>query len=561
MDNRNVFVAIALSMSVLLFWGAFFETPKKPIDPKNNQKVEQKSEAGSIAPTINQPTIIKNISREDSIKKDKRVKIENNSIVGSINLKGAQIDDISFKNHKQKVEGDKNIIFLNPSETENGFYIETGWTSVGNKIKIPTKESIWSVKGNNILSGNSPIVLQWNNGEGIVFEKKIELDNKYLFRITQQVRNNSNSSIDLYPYAQMTRNKIPDDIQNFYIQHEGFIGVFDDELKEDDYDDIKEKKIVRESNEGWLGITDKYWMTAFVPEKGKNFKSTFLYDNGYKANYIINEPTTINKSSTGINQLRLFVSAKEVETIDGYAADQNINKFDLVIDWGWFYFFTKPLFFVIDYLFKISGNFGYAIVLLTIAIRLIFYPLANFSFKSMAKMKAVQPEMMRLKELHKDDKVKLQQEMMALYRKEKINPASGCLPVLIQIPFFFAIYKMLFISLEMRHQPFFGWIKDLSAADPTTIFNLFGLIPWDPPSFMIIGIWPILMGASMWVQQKLNPAPADPIQAKIFAFFPLFLTIILASFPSGLVVYWTVNNILTIAQQYVIVKQTTVKTN
>jgi len=561
MDNKNVFVAIALSMSVLLFWGAFFETPKKPIDPKNNQKVEQKSEAGSIAPTINQPTIVKNISREDSIKKDKRIKIENNSIVGSINLKGAQIDDISFKNHKQKVEGDKNIIFLNPAETENGFYIETGWTSVGNKIKIPTKESVWSVKGNNILSENSPIVLQWNNGEGIVFEKKIELDNKYLFRITQQVRNNSNSSIDLYPYAQMTRNKIPDDIQNFYIQHEGFIGVFDDELKEDDYDDIKEKKIVRESNEGWLGITDKYWMTAFVPEKGKNFKSTFLYDNGYKANYIINEPTTINKSSTGINQLRLFVSAKEVETIDGYAADQNINKFDLVIDWGWFYFFTKPLFFVIDYLFKISGNFGYAIVLLTIAIRLIFYPLANFSFKSMAKMKAVQPEMMRLKELHKDDKVKLQQEMMALYRKEKINPASGCLPVLIQIPFFFAIYKMLFISLEMRHQPFFGWIKDLSAADPTTIFNLFGLIPWDPPSFMIIGIWPILMGASMWVQQKLNPAPADPIQAKIFAFFPLFLTIILASFPSGLVVYWTVNNILTIAQQYVIVKQTTVKTN
>ncbi len=561
MDNRNVFVAIALSMSVLLFWGAFFETPKKPINPKDNQKVEQKSETGSIAPTINQPTIVKNISREDSIKKDKRVKIENNSIIGSINLKGAQIDDISFKNHKQKVEGDKNIIFLNPAEIENGFYIETGWTSVGNKIKIPTKESTWSVKGNNILSDNSPVVLQWNNEEGIIFEKKIELDNKYLFRITQQVKNNSNSTIDLYPYAQMTRNKIPDDIQNFYIQHEGFIGVFDDELKEDDYDDIKEKKIVRESNEGWLGITDKYWMTAFVPEKGKNFKSTFLYDNGYKANYIINNPTTINKSSTGVNKLRLFVSAKEVETIDGYAADQKINKFDLVIDWGWFYFFTKPLFFVIDYLFKISGNFGYAIVLLTVAIRLIFFPLANFSFRSMAKMKAVQPEMMRLKELHKDDKVKLQQEMMALYRKEKINPASGCLPVLIQIPFFFAIYKMLFISLEMRHQPFFGWIKDLSAADPTTIFNLFGLIPWDPPSFMIIGIWPILMGASMWVQQKLNPAPADPIQAKIFAFFPLFLTIILASFPSGLVVYWTVNNILTIAQQYVIVKQTTVKTN
>ena len=561
MDNRNVFVAIALSMSVLLFWGAFFETPKKLIEQKNGQKVEQKSEQSSITPTIDQPTVIKNISREDSLSKSKRVKIENSSIIGSINLKGAQIDDISFKNHKQEVEGNENIIFLNPAETENGFYIETGWTSIGNKIKIPTKESVWSVKGSDILSNSSPVVLQWNNGEGVLFEKKIELDEKYLFKISQQVRNNSNSSIDLYPYAQMTRNKIPDDIQNFYIQHEGFIGVFDDELKEDDYDDIKEKKIVRESNEGWLGITDKYWMTAFVPEKGKNFKSTFLYDNGFKANYIINKPTTINKSSTGINELRLFVSAKEVETIDGYAADQNINKFDLVIDWGWFYFFTKPLFFVIDYLFKFSGNFGIAIVLITIAIRALFFPLANFSFRSMAKMKAVTPEMQRLKELHKDDKVKLQQEMMALYRKEKINPASGCLPVLIQIPFFFAIYKMLFISLEMRHQPFFGWIKDLSAADPTSIFNLFGLIPWDPPSFMIIGIWPILMGASMWVQQKLNPAPADPIQAKIFAFFPLFLTIILASFPSGLVVYWTVNNILTIAQQYVIVKQTTVKTN
>ena len=559
--DRNVFVAIALSMSVLLFWGAFFETPKKSSEQQANPNVERKSKENSIAPTINQPQIIKKITRDESINTSKRVKIENNSVIGSINLKGALIDDISFKKHKQKVEDGKNIIFLNPSDTENGFYIETGWTSIGNKIKVPKKDSVWTVKGNKTLSDSSPIVLEWNNKEGVTFEKRIELDNKYLFKISQKVKNNSSSSINLFPYAQMTRNKIPDDIQNFYIQHEGFIGVFDDELKEDDYDDVKKKKIVRESTEGWLGITDKYWMTAFVPESGKNFKSTFLYEDGYKANYIINKPTTINKSSNGINELRLFVAAKEVETIDGYAAEQNINKFDLVIDWGWFYFFTKPLFFVIDYLFKISGNFGTAIVLLTIAIRLIFFPLANFSFRSMAKMKAVQPEMMRLKELHKDDKVKLQQEMMALYRKEKINPASGCLPVLIQIPFFFAIYKMLFISLEMRHQPFFGWIKDLSAQDPTSLFNLFGLIPWDPPGFMIIGIWPILMGASMWVQQKLNPAPADPIQAKIFAFFPLFLTIILASFPSGLVVYWTINNILTIAQQYVIVKKTTVKTN
>jgi YidC/Oxa1 family membrane protein insertase len=561
MDNRNVFVAIALSMSVLLFWGAFFETPRKTAEQNNTQQVEKNNNKSSIAPTINQPIIIKKVTREEAINKNKRIKIENDNIIGSLSLEGALIDDISFKKHKQKVVDGENTVFLYPQETENGFFIETGWTSIGNKIKVPSNNSVWTVKGNNTLTEKSPVIIQWDNKEGIVFEKKIELDDKYLFKISQQIKNNTNSSIELFPYAQMTRNKIPDDIQNFYIQHEGFIGVFDEELKEDDYDDVKEKKIVRESNEGWLGITDKYWMTAFVPEAGKNFKSTFLYDGGFKANYIINKPTVINQSSTGINELRLFVAAKEVETIDSYAENQNIKKFDLVIDWGWFYFFTKPLFFVIDYLFKISGNFGTAIVLLTIALRLIFFPLANFSFKSMAKMKAVQPEMMRLKELHKDDKVKLQQEMMALYRKEKINPASGCLPVLIQIPFFFAIYKMLFISLEMRHQPFFGWIKDLSAADPTTIFNLFGLIPWDPPSFMIIGIWPILMGASMWVQQKLNPAPADPVQAKIFAFFPLFLTIILASFPSGLVVYWTVNNILTIAQQWVINKKTTVKTN
>ena len=560
MDNKNVFIAIALSMSVLLFWAAFFETPK-PINNNSTQQEQKKNNENIITPNINESPKANKISRADSIKSSSRIKIENESIVGSMSLEGGLIDDISFKKHKQNLENNLNVEFFNPAQTENGFYVETGWTSIGNKIKVPTKKSTWKVNGNKILSNNNPIILEWNNKGGIIFKKKIELDNKYLFKITQEVQNNTNQSIDLYPYAQITRNKIPDDIQNFYISHEGFIGVFDEELKEDDYDDVEENKIVREANEGWLGITDKYWVTAVVPKQGESFKSTFLYRESFKANYILNNPTTIGPSSKNSNDVRLFVAAKEVDAIDSYAANENIEKFDLVIDWGWFYFFTKPLFFIIDYLFKYSGNFGIAIVIITIGIRLIFFPLANYSFRSMAKMKAVQPEMMRLKELHKEDKTKLQQEMMALYRKEKINPASGCLPVLIQIPFFFAIYKMLFISLEMRHQPFFGWIKDLSDKDPTSLFNLFGLIPWDPPSFLIIGIWPILMGASMWVQQKLNPAPADPIQAKIFAFFPLFLTIILASFPSGLVVYWTINNILTIAQQWVIMKQTKVKTN
>ena len=453
MDNRNVFVAIALSMSVLLFWAAFFETPR-PVEKDQIQNQDKVKTENSITPNINEIIKLKEISREEAIKKSKRISIENENVIGSLSLSGGLIDDISFKKHKQDLKNNENVQFLNPSEIENGFFVETGWTSINNKIKVPSRDSLWSVKGNNVLKNNQPVTLEWNNGEGILFKKKIDLDEKYLFKITQIIQNNTNQTVELYPYAQITRNKIPDDIQNFYISHEGFIGVFDEELKEDDYDDIKEKKIVREANEGWLGITDKYWMTAVVPKEGANFKSTFLYKNGFKANYILNEPTVINPASSNTNDVKLFVAAKEVDTIDTYALNENINKFDLVIDWGWFYFFTKPLFFVIDYLFKYSGNFGIAIVIITIGIRLIFFPLANYSFRSMAKMKAVQPEMMRLKELHKEDKVKLQQEMMSLYRKEKINPASGCLPILIQIPFFFAIYKMLFISLEMRHQPF-----------------------------------------------------------------------------------------------------------
>ena len=563
MDNKNVFIAIALSMSVLLFWGAFFETPRQINENQSQNKNEiiKKNEQSEITPNILPEKIITEISRKDALTKVDRIIVENEKVTGSISLQGAIFDDLSFKNYKTTLDSEENVIFLNPKETQDGYYIESGWTSVGNKIAVPNLDTIWKVKGNRVLSNNSDVTLEWDNGRGLTFTKTISLDEKYLFKIKQKVKNNTSSEVNLYPYAQITRNKKPDDVMGFYILHEGFIGVFDGELKEDDYDDVKDKKIVRNSDNGWLGITDKYWVTAIVPPEDQNFKSSFLYKDNFRANYILNSPVSISSKTSSENEVRLFVAAKEVETVDGYAESENIDKFDLTIDWGWFYFFTKPLFFVIDYLFKFSGNFGIAIVLITLAIRIIFFPLANYSFRSMAKMKAVQPEMVRLKELHKDDKVKLQQEMMALYRKEKINPASGCLPILIQIPFFFAIYKMLFISLEMRHQPFFGWIQDLSAKDPTTIFNLFGLIPWDPPGFLIIGIWPILMGLTMYLQQKLNPAPADPIQAKIFAFFPLFLTVILAPFPSGLVVYWTVNNILTIAQQWVIMRQTKVKTN
>ena len=560
MDFRNVLLAIVLSTAVLIGWATFFEAPI--VEQQTNEKQTTKSEDLS-SPSIDEgeKQIKSEITRNDVINNTNRIKVENDNIKGSISLQGAIIDDIIFKNYNKTLNNEDKVIFLNPKNSSEEYFIETGWASSGSeKIKLPLSDTIWKVKGNSTLTPNRPVTIEWDNGDGLIFTKKIVLDNKFLFKITQSIKNNSNKSFQFYPYAQITRGSIPEGMQ-IYILHEGFLGVFGEELVEEDYDDIEKEKFTINSSKGWLGITDKYWLTAIVPEKGKEFKAEFVAKkNKYRANYIIKEAKILNPGSSITNEINTFVAAKEVAVIDGYAEQLGIEKFDLAIDWGWFYFFTKPLFFIIDYFFKLTGNFGFAIVIITALVRLIFFPLANYSFKSMAKMKILQPEMIRLKELHKDDKTKLQQEMMALYKREKVNPISGCLPVLIQIPFFFAIYKMLYVTLEMRHQPFFGWIQDLSARDPTSIFNLFGLIPWDPPTFLMIGAWPILMGVSMWVQQKLNPTPPDPIQAKIFMFFPLFLTIILAPFPSGLVVYWTVNNVLTIAQQWVIMRGTKVKT-
>ena len=560
MDFRNVLLAIVLSTLVLIAWATFFEPPIVEQQASTDQITENKDLS---SPSIDEKEgEIKNeITRNDVINNTNRIKIENKNIKGSISLQGAIIDDIIFKNYNENLNGKNKVIFLNPKNSPEEYFIETGWASSGNeKIKLPLDDSIWKVKGNSMLTPNNPVTIEWDNGDGLIFAKKIDLDDKFLFKITQSIKNNSNKSFQFYPYGQITRSGKPEGSQ-IYILHEGFLGVFGDELVEEDYDDIEKKKFTINASKGWLGITDKYWLTAIVPEKGKEFKAEFVAKKEkYRANYIIKEAEILNPSASITNEINVFVAAKEVTVIDGYAEQLGIEKFDLAIDWGWFYFFTKPLFFIIDYFFKLTGNFGLAIVIITALVRLVFFPLANFSFKSMAKMKILQPEMLRLKELHKNDKVKLQQEMMALYKREKVNPIAGCLPVLIQIPFFFAIYKMLYVTLEMRHQPFFGWIQDLSARDPTSIFNLFGLIPWDPPTFLMIGAWPILMGASMWVQQKLNPTPPDPIQAKIFMFFPIFLTIILAPFPSGLVVYWTVNNILTIAQQWVIIRGTKVKT-
>jgi len=559
MDTKNVIAAISLSAAVLILYSLFFAPEPDPSrikkDPIKKTKVIESSEA----PSLDQNENFSKLTRKDALAEDDRVQFENNNIIGSISLKGAVIDDLTFKQYKTKLKSDERVILLNPRNNEDGYLIESGFVTTNKNIDVPDSSTIWKIQGNNKLTNKTPIKLVWSNSQGITFEKSISLDDQFLFTIKQKVINSSDKTYNFYSYGQIIRNKIPE-ISNFYILHEGLIATLDDELIEEDYDDIQEEKFSRTAKKGWLGISDKFWIASIVPPRNKEFKTTFDYKNKFRANYISSEGTEAGPNNTIEEEIQIIVAAKRVKTVDGYAESLNINKFDLVIDWGVLYFLTKPLFFAIDYFFKLLGNYGLAIIAVTVCIRLAFFPLANYSFRSMGKMKLLQPEMTRLKELHKNDKMKLQQEMMALYKKEKVNPMSGCLPILVQIPVFFALYKVLFVTIEMRHMPFYGWIHDLSDRDPTSVFNLFGLIPWDPPSFLIIGAWPIAMGLSMWVQQKLNPKPPDPIQQKIFAFFPVFLCVILAPFPSGLVIYWTFNNIFTMIQQYYIQSKMTIKT-
>ena len=557
MDTKNIIAAISLSIAIIVLWSLFFQPV--PEDSRGLGESEKKLLNSSDMPTIDNEKKDEILSRNDALQLSERIYFENESIKGSISLKGAAIDDLTFKKFKEKLESDEKVVLLNPKDTSLGYYVESGWVTSNKNIDLPDNNSLWKIDGNSKLSEKNDVKIIWENKQGLIFEKIISIDNQYLFTVKQNIKNRTSNIYNFYPYGQIIRKELPE-IIDFFILHEGPIGVFDQQLVEKDYKDIIDKKFSKNANEGFLGITDKYWLTSLIPEKNKKFRADFEYKEKFKVNFVETEPIEIQPNGQINSEIKIIIAAKEVGVIDGYNDSLNLKKFDLVIDWGWFYWIVKPLFFLNDYFFKLAGNYGIAIILITVCLRLAFFPLNNYAFKSMSKMKVLQPEMARLKEVHKDDKMKLQQAMMQLYKKEGVNPVSGCLPILISIPFFFAIYKMLFVTIEMRHQPFFGWIKDLSEKDPTSIFNLFGLIPWDPPSFMIIGALPILMGLTMWLQQKLNPAPQDEIQKKIFMFFPLFLTIILAPFPSGLVLYWTANNILTMAQQYVIMKKTTVKT-
>ena len=573
MESRNLILAIILSVGVLFIWSFFFEAPEQEMlngeiesgDVSEVNSNELDMEAideieRSLGITEND-----NIGLDEALSVDKRVKIETDSIVGSINLKGLRIDDIVLKKYNEtQEEFSEKIRVLQPIDTYDGYEVTFGWIKNQDaNFETPNAESIWKVSNSNAtLTSNNEVEFEWSNTTGQTFVTTIGLDEDYLFDITQEVKNNSNEEIIINNASKVTRKQAPS-LSGMFILHEGLLGVLQEKLELIDYDDLKddEETLNFESDNGWVGITDKYWLAALIPDQNKSFKAIYTYDNGYIAYYRSLNATKVAAGSDHIVESQIFIGAKEAKLIDRYQEDYGIYNFDLAIDWGWFYFLTKPLFNVIYFFSELSGNFGLAIIILTVITRIVFFPLANWSFISMAKMKMLQPEMTRIKELHKDDRAQQQQALMALYKKEKVNPISGCLPILIQIPFFFAIYKMLFVSIEMRHAPFYGWIQDLASKDPTTIFNAFGLIPWDPPSFLIIGIWPILMGLTMYIQQKLNPSPPDPIQARIFMFLPLFITILLAQFAAGLVIYWTTNNVLSIIQQWIINKRTTVKTN
>ena len=572
MDTRNIILATALSIGILLVWSVYFAPPpvlNEPItselsESSDSNEIDSDLGLGSLDESIDIIEENEILSLEDSISDSDRIEINTPGISGSIRLNGLIIDDVTLKSYRETLdENSENIRFLSPLKTGDGHEVSFGWIQAKNSdFEIPNRNTPWKlISGSNVLNLNNELIFEWKNKTGQIFQTTIELDDEYLFKITQKIINNGANGIIVNNAAKITRESTPT-LSGMFILHEGLIGVLNEELEQIDYDDLAEDKVYNfDSQNGWLGFTDKYWLTALIPEQGKSFKGIFSYDKNYSAYFRSQDSVIVSAGDTYQTSNNIFIGAKEAEVIDAYQEEYNFYNFDLSIDWGWFYFLTKPLFYIIYYLFELTGNFGVAIIILTAMTRILFFPLANWSFVSMAKMKKLQPEMTRLKELHKDDRQQQQQALMALYKKEKVNPVSGCLPILIQIPFFFAIYKMLFVSLEMRHAPFFGWIQDLSAKDPTTIFNLFGLIPWDPPSFMIIGVWPILMGLTMWIQQKLNPAPPDPIQARIFMFFPFFITILLSQFAAGLVIYWTTNNLLSIIQQWIITRRVNVKTN
>ena len=599
-DNRNTIFAVVLSGLVLIGWQYFYNLPQlekqraqsqaqselvKPTQQTapagNTPGTASPSSAPAASPATSTTAAPAAISRDEALAAGPRIKIDTPRLTGSIALKGARVDDLSLVQFRETVDPKSPpIVLFAPSGTASPYYAEFGWVpSAGSTVRLPDQNTVWQQEGSGNLTPATPVTLKYDNGDGLTFRRTIAIDDKYLFSVKDDVTNVGNAPVTLYPYALISRHGTPQ-VSGYYILHEGLIGYLGDQgLQEYSYKKIDDAKAVNfKVTDGWLGITDKYWAAALLPDTNAELQARYSSNlvgavHTYQTDYL-QTAQTIAIGSTGSANARLFAGAKEAGVVGinfplaglgGYNKQLGLNHFDLLIDWGWFYFITKPMFLALDFFYHLVGNFGIAILLVTVLVKLLFFPLANKSYASMAKMKSVQPQLAALKERYPDDRVKQQQEMMEIYKKEKINPVAGCLPVALQIPVFFSLYKVLFVTIEMRHAPFYGWIKDLSAPDPTNLFTLFGLLHYDPTQlplfghYLALGIWPIIMGITMWFQMKLNPAPPDPAQKMIFDWMPLIFTFMLAGFPAGLVIYWAWNNTLSVLQQSFIMRRNGVK--
>jgi len=592
-DQRNTLLAIVLSVGILIGWQYFVAGPQieKQKQIQQQQEVQQQTKTGPQGPqapakdgvqqapsapqTPTAPQTKGTIQAPASLTRDQvlaasgtRVTIETPRVRGSIALKGARIDDVSLNDYRETVDPKSpTIILLAPSGSPEPFYAEFGWVAADQKFKMPDADTVWTRDGGSgALTPENPLKLVWNNGQGLTFRRTISIDRNYMFKIADEVENGTQEALQLFPYGLVSRHGTPK-VLGYYILHEGLIGVTgDNKLHEIQYSKIADKPAETfKSTGGWYGITDKYWAAALVPPQNASLNARFSSGTRgaaktYQSDYLL-DAISVAPGGKANTQAQLFAGAKEVKVVDAYEKSEGIKNFELMIDWGWFYFITKPLFNALDWFFRLTGNFGYAILIVTVLIKIAFFWFANKSYASMAKMKKVQPMMEEIRKRHAEDKAAQQQALMDLYKKEKINPLAGCWPILIQIPVFFALYKVLFVTIEMRHAPFIGWIRDLSAQDPSNLFNLFGLLPFDPTvipvfgQFLHLGLWPILMGFTMWAQMKMNPSPPDPTQKMIFDWMPLIFTFLLASFPAGLVIYWTWNNFLSVLQQGVIMKR------
>ena len=572
MDNqRNLILAIAVSVAIMFGFQYFFPTHPRPEAPTAQDAAPSQSQpltppSGDVqavprGPVTAAPAPSVSAPAAAAADTGPRIQVTTPRLAGSIALKGARFDQLSLEDYRETVDpGSPTITLLSRPSSEHPYFAEYGWLAQDAGVPVPNADTVWQADSDT-LTPAKPVHLTWNNGRGLVFTRTIAVDDNYLFTVTDKVENRSGQPVTLFPYGLISRTGTPQ-TAGLYILHEGMVGVLGGSLKEVSYKDaIKEAKpVTYTSKGGWIGITDKYWLAALAWDQQQEVKASVSHTKSgdvdkYQTDYL-GSATVVPPSGTAENTAHLFAGAKEVRLIDAYAEKLGIEHFDLAIDFGWFYFITKPFFYVLDTFNRWFGNFGLAILALTLCVKLIFFPLANKSYHSMSVLRRLQPEMQRLRERYKDDRMKMNQAVMEMYRKEKVNPAAGCLPIVIQIPVFFALYKVLYVTIEMRHAPFYGWIHDLSAHDPTNVFNLFGLIPWTPPSFVpVIGAWAIIMGITMFLQMKLNPQPADPIQAKIFMFMPIIFTVILAPFPAGLVIYWAWNNTLSITQQWVIMRR------